>query len=242
MEEEKFEIAKHVYNEYEFMRKDVGDLELDMLEKVEVTTSHEQFELVFLATLFSAWAMREERAYRIWEGVTESYRQKPTSLYDYLLESRQPPTEVLRANYGVPPRVSSNIWETARNLKHVNGDIGSLKVEGSWYRTIENLRNACKGVNQKAFWIARVMRQKEEWDIPGHYCCVSDSHNRALLRKTGFVKSDEDLYNNSRVMWSYFNEPFKTHYYDLPVFRFARNHRCKKCNRQICNLSTLTSC
>ena len=174
---EKLEIAKKVYNDYESLRNEIGDLELDMLNKINITSPSNRFNIVFLATLFSAWAMREERAYSIWENLTEAYEQKPTTFYEYLINSKQPPIKTLRTNYGVPPKVTSNIWTTARNIKHVKGDIEGLKVEGDWYQTIEKLRDSCKGVNQKAFWIARVMRQKETWDIPGQYCCVSDSHN-----------------------------------------------------------------
>ena len=213
-----------------------------MLEKIKTTSANDRFDMVFLATLFSGWAMKEERAYSIWEDLTEDFQQRSISLYEHLVSSHSPPVEALASSYGVPPKISLNIWSTARNLKHCNGDIEGLKVEGNWYRTLENIRNTCKGVNQKAFWIARVMRQKKTWDVAGRYCCVSDSHNKSFLRKTGFIKNDEDLYNNSLVMWRYFNEPFANHYYDLPVFRFARSHKCKKCNRNICNLEILSNC
>jgi len=236
------EIAEYVYNEYEELRNEFGDLELDLLDSLDVDTVSGRFEMVFLATLFSGWAMREERAYSIWRYLTESFQGSKTSLYSYLVDSNKPQRDFLTENYSVPPRIVSNIWETAKNLRKHDGDINGLIHDGSWLRTLENMRTKCKGVNQKVFWVARVMRKKKAWEVPGRYCCVSDSHNKEFLMKTGFIKSDDDLYYNSRVMWKYFNESFENKYYDLPVFRFARNRGCKKCGTKICNLETLSTC
>jgi len=234
IDEERLEIAKYIYTEYESLRNKIGDLELDMLDSLSVNTASQRFNLVFLATLFSGWAMKEERAYSIWKNLTDSFQDKNLCLYEYLINSSGSPSKFLKEEYGVPPKVGSNIWETARNLRRYHGDLNELKVEGNWARTLENVRIQCKGVNQKAFWVARVMRQKKAWDVPGQFCCVSDSHNKAILKKTGFIKSDLDLYHNSLVMWKYFNEPFENKYYDLPVFRFARSHGCKKCGLEKC--------
>lgn len=242
LDDEKVKIAEYVYNEYEEIRKEIGDLELDLLNSVNVNTVSGRFDMVVLATLFSGWAMREERAYSIWKNLTESFQESNTCLFSHLMDTKKSQFVQLTKKYGVPPRIASNIWETARNLRKYDGDINGLLVEGSWVRTLENIRSYCKGVNQKAFWVARVMRQKKVWNVPGQYCCVSDSHNKALLKKTGFIKSDGDLFYNSQVMWKYFNEPFENKYYDLPVFRFARTHGCKKCSSKICNLETLSNC
>ncbi len=62
LDEEKSKIAEYIYNEYEEIRKDRGDLELDLLNSVNVNTASGRFDMVFLATLFSGWAMKEERA------------------------------------------------------------------------------------------------------------------------------------------------------------------------------------
>ena len=242
LDDEKVKIAEYIYNEYGELRKEIGDLELDLLNSVKVNSASGRFDMIFLATLFSGWAMKEERAYSIWKNLTESFQESNTSLYSYLIGAKESQLNHLTTRYMIPPKTVSNIVETARNLRPYNGDINGLIDENSWVRTLENIRKNCKGVNQKAFWFARVMRQKKAWDVPGQYCCVSDSHNKALLKKTGFIISDDDLYYNSLIMWNYFNEPFENKYYDLPVFRFARTHGCKKCSYQKCNLEMLSNC
>ncbi|TFH14941.1 hypothetical protein E4H04_09325 [Candidatus Bathyarchaeota archaeon] len=242
LDDERQKIATYIYEKYEEFRKDFGDLELDMLKQIKVDTIYDRFEIITLATLFSGYAMREERAYSIWSAITQYYRDSDTNLYDFLVGNIIPPTQNLRERFGVPPKVTSSIWQTARNLIQYNGDLNGLQYDGSWSKTIENIANQCKGINQKAFWIARVMRQKQAWDIPGQYCCVSDSHNKALLMKTGFIKSDTDLFYNSLVMWRFFNEPFKNKYYDLPITRYARSSGCKNCFQSNCNLETLSDC
>ena len=68
-------------------------------------------------------------------------------------------------------------------------------------------------------------------------------HVKAFLKKNGFVSDpEEDLFLNSRILWEYFNEPFEEKLYDLPVFRFARNHGCKKCGVIECNLRLVENC
>lgn len=242
LDEEKVRIAEYVYNEYEELRGEYGDLELNLLKQLNVETIDGRFDMVFLATLFSGWAMKEEVAYSIWERTINQFHKEDTDLYTYLRGMSKTHVGHFSNKYGVPPKIASNIWETARNLNKYDGDVNGLIEENSWRRTLDQIASNCKGVSQKAFWVTRVMRQKGKWDVPGQYCCVSDSHNKAFLMKSGFIKSEGNLVYNSRVMWEYFNEPFKNHYYDLPVFRFARNNHCKKCTAKICNLVRLTSC
>lgn len=242
LDEEKVKIAEYVYNEYEEIRKEIGNLELDLLNSISVDSAYGRFDMIFLATLFSGWAMREERAYSIWKYLNHSFQESKTCLYDYLLKAKKTQLDQLNKQFKVPPKIISNILSTARILQSYDGDINELIDNKSWDRTLEKIRTSCKGVNQKVFWVARVMRQKKAWSIPGQYCCVSDSHNKALLKKTGFIKSDDDLYNNSLIMWKYFNEPFENKYYDLPLFRFAQIHGCKKCNIEKCNFETLSNC
>lgn len=242
LDDEKLLIAEYVYTQYEETRSEYGDLELDLLNQLKVDTPSNRFDAIFLATLFSGWAMREERAYSIWQHVINRFREADSSLYSYLIGLSRSQLDFFSTSYGVPPKIASNIWETAKKLREYNGDLNGLVDENSWRRTLDKIKSNCKGVSQKAFWITRVMRQKGVWDVPGHYCCVSDSHNKAFLMKTGFIKSEADLFYNSKVMWNYFNKPFKNHYYDLPVFRFGRNHYCKKCPSKICNYEKLSQC
>ena len=242
LDDEKVKIAEYVYNEYEELREEFGDLELDLLKQVKVDTASGRFDMVFLATLFSGWAMREEVAYSIWRQTVKRFQKGDKDLYSYLKGLSKTQIGQFSKKYGIPPKIASNIWETAKNLSKNNGDLNGLLDEDSWRRTLDRIASNCKGVSQKAFWVTRVMRQKGVWGVPGQYCCVSDSHNKAFLMKTGFIKSEGNLFYNSQVMWKYFNEPFKNHYYDLPVFRFARDHHCKKCHYKICNLEQMSNC
>ncbi|MBL7079829.1 hypothetical protein ISS39_05845 [Candidatus Bathyarchaeota archaeon] len=242
MDNEKEKIAEYVYLEYEELRREFGDLELDLLKSMKVNTASGRFDMVFLATLFSAWTMKEERAFSIWMNLTEAFQDANTSFYSYLIDAKESQLIDLTKRFRVPPKTVSYIAKTAKNLRLYNDDINGLIDEKSWILTLKNIKKKCKGVNQKAFWIARIMRQKGVWDVPGRYCCVSDSHNKGFLLRTGFIKSDENLFHNSLVMWKYFNEPFETQWYDLPVFRFARLRGCSKCPKQICNFSQLSTC
>lgn len=134
------------------------------------------------------------------------------------------------------------ITKTARNFGKYDSDLNGFLDDSNWRRTITRIQNNCVGVSQKAFWITRVMRQLGAWDVPGEYCCVSDSHIKGFIEKTGFISSSDDLFNNSKVMWKYFNDPFDAKFYDLSIFRFSRNHRCKNCEEKRCNLSQIKKC
>lgn len=242
-EKEKIQIAKYVVQVYEEDRKESGDLEISLLESLDVETVNGRFEVIMLATLFSLWAMREERAYAIWKNLISWIRKRETDYSKVFLDqSKTQILEKLLIKVRAPPKFLSNIIATAKNLDKVNGDLNGLILESSWRKTIQRIMNNCVGVNQKAFWITRVMKQKKAWDVPGRYCCVSDSHNKAFLLKTGFIRSDKDLFYNSEIMWKYFNKPFKNHWYDLPVFRFAKEKGCKKCRETICDFDTLRKC
>jgi len=238
-------IARYVYEWYDKRRIEYGDLEEILLDELKVDTVDGRFEVVMLAILFSEWAMREERAYNLWKRTTTWLRSNNLSYYDVFSGENKEALKgliILLEEINAPSRFLSKMSKTAKKLRRYGGDLNGLVDEDDWAGTVSKIKGCRIGVSQKAFWVARVMRQKGAWMVPGEFCCVSDSHNKAFLKKTGFIVNDNNLFANSRVMWKYFNEPFKRQYYDLSPFRFARHHGCKNCHEACCNLEKMKLC
>ena len=245
IEKNKEHIAKHIIDWYQNWLKSNADLEEELPREIDAESPEGKFEVVILATLFSEYIMREERAYRLWLKIKSWFRAKG---YDYLKiftgENVQGLSELKKEvqDIGALSRLLEQMQITSKNLLRHGGDLNNLLVKNNWIETIRRIQNNCYRVRQKAFWITRIMNQKEVWNVPGEYCCVSDSHVKALLKKTGFISSTEDLFYNSRIIWRYFNQPFNEKYYDLGIFRFAQEHRCKKCRLTRCDLESLEKC
>jgi len=243
--EKKKRIAKYIVTWYEDWRRSHRELEETMLEEIDATTCQGRFEIILLATLFSEYGVTEERAHDIWVHIKSWFQKNYLDYVEVFVGDDARGLAELKnesANLRIPPKFLINMAATSRNLLKHGGELNNLVVEDGWVATINNLRSTMRGVDQKAFWIARIMRQKGMWNIPGEYCCVSDSHVKALLQKTGFIVSTEDLFHNSRIMWEHFNQPFSQKYYDLSVFRYARSKGCKYCNFLKCGLETLGKC
>jgi hypothetical protein len=250
---EKKAIADYVLLWYGKFREKHSELEEIVLKEINVEDLAGRFEVILLATLFSLYMMEETRAFNIWRKITRWFKEKEIQYSDVFANSATKELDDFKDAYQIFG-VSSSFMEASNFLKYIKkssfqltyykNDLNNLVVPNNWRGTIIRMQNTLTGVSQKAFWIARVMKQKGAWDVPGKYCCVSDSHVKAFLRKAGFVVNVDDLFYNSSVMWKFFNEGRLKNYYDIPVFRFARepSFRCKKCDRKLCTIKMMKKC
>jgi hypothetical protein len=244
-------IAEFVVKWYKNYIKENPEQEITFLSEIDASTSDGKIEIILLGRLFSQYRLKEEDALEIWRKVKTWFLEENYS-YREIFEKKNAPgllkleNKLLRIGFpGDPKKFVNQIKLAIRRLESPNGEI-ELKKKDRWKEAVESLAGSLRGtgIKQKAFWIFRVLKQIGEWeDIPGEYCCVSDKHVKSFLKKLSFVKRpDEDLFYNSRVIWNYFNEPFEERYYDLPVFRFARVHKCAQCKIASCNLDNLMKC
>lgn len=255
-DEEKKAKADYVIKWYEKWLETHSELERDMLKEINVENLEGRFEVIMLGTLFSEYIMKEERAFRLWNNIKRWFNERN---YDYLevLSGR----DVTRLNefekYGLsislPSRFTKKMKTTIHKLGAYGNDLNNLFSHNKWKATIRQIQDTCQGINQKAFWITRVMKQKGAWEIPSEFCCVSDSHVKAFLKKTGFVYDASDLFYNSKVIWEYFNQGRPRESFDLSIFRFARERtihlnnkqqrrQCKHCSTQQCSLENMMKC
>jgi hypothetical protein len=251
LENNKRRIAEFVVKWYENYIKENQELEELFLEEINANHSDGKLEIIFLARLFSQYRLKEEKALEIWRQIKlwflrESYCYREIFDKENLIGLKKLERKLIELGFpGDPEDLINQIGLAINRLKSADGEI-KFERKNTWKETLESLADSLRGtgIRQKAFWIFRVLKQIGEWkDVPGEFCCVSDRHVKAFLKKQGFISHlDKDLFLNSKVIWKYFNEPFKVKYYDLPVFRFARIHKCAKCYVQKCGLVDLTKC
>jgi hypothetical protein len=252
-DDEKRAIANYVLSWYEKWRISNKEIEHEILDHLNTDSPKGRFEVTMLAILFSMFGMEESRAFTIWRNIRTWFDAKGYD-YDSVFSMNNPSKlEEFMNDYrtlGVPQKFLLNtrfidyVNSTLSELSNkYNGDLNGLVDTTHWRTTITRLQSCCKGVSQKAFWIVRVMNQKGTWSVPNEFCCVSDSHVKAFLTNSRFIDDANDLFKNSKIMWVYFNEGKPKKYYDLAIFRLAREGkpRCKDCGK-VCNLSTLVKC
>ena len=250
-EDVKKSIAEFVVGWYKNYIKENPELEMTFLDKIDGSNSNGRIEILLLGRLFSTYRLKEENALEIWRKVRTWFMEERYS-YREVFEKMNTAglmkfTNKLR-EIGFPEdpeKFVNQIKLTIRRLESPDGEV-EFKRKDTWRETVKSLAGSLRGtgIKQKAFWIFRVLKQTGEWeDIPGKYCCVSDKHVKFFLKKLSFVLDPEgDLFYNSRIMWNYFNEPFEERFYDLPVFRFARIHKCARCKLESCDLGNLMKC
>jgi hypothetical protein len=251
--DEKDAIADYVLSWYEKWRINNKEVEQEILAQLNTDSPKGRFEVAILAILFSMFGMEESRAFAIWRNIRNWFNSKGYDYTSVFSMNNPPKLKEFKNDYnslGVPQKFLSNtrfidyVKFTLNELSNkYNGDLNGLVDETDWRKTITRLQNSCKGVSQKAFWIVRVMNQKGDWLVPNEFCCVSDSHVKAFLSNSRFTDDVTDLFKNSKIMWLYFNEGKPKKYYDLAIFRLAREGkpRCKDCAK-VCNLATLMKC
>lgn len=249
--DEKRRIAELVFNWYKEYTKRNQEVEEVFLDEINASTNGGRIELILLARLFSQYMLREEKAIEIWNELRKWFREEGFGYSEIFKSQNQVGVSKFRNKLsvlGFPGNafdLIGNLELAIDRLESPNGEIVFPKKD-NWKETVETLAASLRGtgIKQKAFWLFRVLKQVGEWsDIPGEYCCVSDVHVKAFLKKNGFVSNPEDdLFLNRRVIWEYFNEPFDERFYDLAVFRFARNHGCKHCTVKECNSRLVEDC
>lgn len=247
----KRKIAALVVSWYKDYVTENQEIEEIFLDEIDVSNSDGRIELILLARLFSQYMLREEKAIEMWKELRKWFLEEGFGYREIFRRQNELGVDKFRNKLsvlGFPGNALDLIFSLELAIDRLglpNGEIEFPKKE-KWKDTVESLADSLRGtgIKQKAFWLFRVLKQVGEWpDIPGEYCCVSDVHVKAFLKKNGFVSDlDEDLFLNSRVIWEYFNEPFDEKLYDLPVFRFARNHGCKKCRVSRCNVRLVEDC
>lgn len=248
---EKRRIADSVFNWYKQYNRNNQEVEETFLGEIDAKTSDGRIELILLARLFSQYMLREERAISIWSELKNWFQQEGLGYGEIFRNQNSLGVAKFSRKLsalgfpGNPFDLMSNLDLAMDRLRSENGEI-EFEKKDNWKDTVANLADSFRGtgIKQKVFWLFRVLKQTGEWsDIPGEYCCVSDIHVKEFLRKTGFVSDPEaDLFLNSKAIWEYFNAPFDEKLYDLAVFRFARNHGCKKCKVTECNSSYVEKC
>jgi len=244
-------VAEVVIDWYEEYTKKNPELEDSLLDEISVNNDDGKIEMIMLARMFSQYRLREENALRIWKQVKSWFLEENYRYRDIFKRKDNIGVEKLDKKLralGFPVSAADFITEIGLAVKNLQSSTGEIEFQrkSTWKETTQSLTHSLRGtgIRQKAFWIFRVLKQIGEWeDIPGEFCCVSDVHVKAFLRKFGFVTNpDENLFLNSSTIWKYFNEPFEHKYYDIPVFRFARTHGCVSCNIKECSLSRLIEC
>lgn len=249
--DDKRKIAELVVNWYKDYVKENQEIEEIYLDEINVSNSDGRIELILLARLFSQYMLREEKAIEIWKQLRKWFPMEGLGYREIFERKNKLGVEKFQhklSELGFPGNALElvlNLELAINRLEAPTGEIEFQKKE-SWKKTVESVVDSLRGtgIRQKAFLLFRVLKQTGEWrDIPGEYCCVSDVHVKAFLKKNGFVSDpEEDLFLNSRILWEYFNDPFDEKSYDLPVFRFARNHGCKKCRVNECNTKLVENC
>jgi hypothetical protein len=247
----KRKIAELIVNWYRDYVKENQEIEEIFLDEIDVDDSDGRIELILLARLFSQYMLREEKAIGIWKELRKWFLEEGFGYREIFERKNKLGVEKFRhklSELGFPGNaleLALNLELAINRLETPTGEIEFQKKE-SWKKTVESLADSLRGtgIRQKVFWLFRVLKQTGEWrDIPGEYCCVSDVHVKVFLKKNGFVSDpEEDLFLNSRILWEYFNKPFDGKLYDLPVFRFARNHGCKECRVNECNIRLVENC
>jgi hypothetical protein len=244
-------IAEVVIDWYEKYAKKNPELEESLLDEVKINNNDGKIEIILLARMFSQYRLREEDALRIWKQIkswvsSENYRYR--DIFEGKSDVGAKRLENKLRELGFPDSPTDFITEIGCAIKKLQSSTGDIDFQrrSTWKETVQSLTHSLRGtgIRQKAFWIFRVLKQIGEWeDIPGEFCCVSDVHVKAFLKRFRFVTNpDEDLFVNSATIWKYFNEPFEHKYYDIPVFRFARIHGCAHCSIEECSLDRLIEC
>ena len=243
------EIALFVLDWYKDYGKENLEPEMLFLDELDMSQPEGRFEVLLLARLFSEYRMKEENAIEIWKEIKSWFHERGYS-YQEVFAGENPDGLEQLSNLLVELSFPGDLSRFADQMELLMTRLQTGKIQfakrGTWAKTVKALEMAFKGtgIRQKAFWVYRVLKQTGEWDdIPGKFCCVSDRHVKAFLRKSGFVSDpEEDLFLNSRIMWRYFNEQFEARYYDLPVFRFSREHGCARCNAAKCSIDRMRRC